>query len=179
MLSDDSHFAALMAEHLRTQVPKTTITENRHDFAARQWDLFGNTTGRCNGFYEYRFVVGDMIRDDVQVAFGHHNRIRKRAIVRDDADDRTIRAVIGQLSSAHLTRMTRTVDFADNTLAGEASRARDTDKLMSQRTTESHVALAELQVCFADPGFDDIHDDIVDAGLPEICVGAELQCLVK
>ena len=174
MLSDDSHCAALMSQHLSTKVSKTTVAENRDDFAARQWDLFGNSAGCCDGFYENRFVVGDMIRDDVQVAFGHNDRIRKRAVVRDDADDRTIWAVIGQLSSAHLARMTDAVDFADNTLTCEASGSRDADKLMSQRATESHVALAELQVCFADSSFDDIHDDVVGAGRPEVCVGPEL-----
>ena len=179
MLSDNANCTALMSQHLSTQVPKTTVAENRHDFAASQWNLFGNATGRCDGFCENCFVVSHMIRNSMQIAFGHNDGIRKRAVVGDDADDRAMRAVIGQLSSAHLTCMTRTVDFADNSLADEAPGTGDADKLMAQRATKTHVALAELQIRFADPGFDDIHNDVVVAGLPKFCIGAKLQSLVE
>ena len=179
MLPNDSHLAALMSQNLSTQTPKTTITKNRHDFAARQRNLFGNSASGGDRFYKHCFVVGDMIGNDVQVAVWHNDRICKRTVVGDDADDRPIWAVIGQISSAHRTGMTRAVDFANNTLPGESSGTRDADKFMSQRTAESHVPLAKLQICFADSGLDDIYDDVVGAGLSEVGVCPVLQCLVE
>lgn len=50
---------------------------------------------------------------------------------------------------------------------------------MSQRSGKSHVTFAKLQVCFADPGLDDIDDDFITAGRPEYSIAAELQRLIK
>jgi len=51
--------------------------------------------------------------------------------------------------------------------------------IVPQCSGKSHVALAELEVRFANPGLDDAYDDVITAGRPECRVGTELQRLIK
>ena len=116
----------------------------------------------------------------MQVAVRHDDRIRKRPIVRNDTDHRAIRAVIGQLSSAHFARMTRTIDFADNTLTGKPTGPCNPHELVPQRSGKPHVAFAQLQVCLTNPCFDDIDNHFAMARLLESSrVSPELQRFVE
>ncbi len=90
-----------------------------------------------------------------QVSSGHDQCIRKRSVVRDDANHAAVRTVMWVPRFAHRAGPTRGVDVCADTLAHPARVAAcvdDTDELMSEGSLESHVATHDFDIGVANPG---------------------------
>jgi hypothetical protein len=140
----------LPGEDLRTQVAEATVTE--HDDAVRtaDRDLTGDLK-RCGDWLgEDGNVVWQRVGHGVQVALRHGNLVREGAVMIQNADDRAIRAVGVQALAAGLARPAGAVDLTDHAPANERTGLRDTDELVAEHASESHVALNELEIGLAD-----------------------------
>ena len=96
----------------------------------------------------------------MQVALRHRDQIRERAVVIEDAEHGAIRAVRVQAGAAGVARPARAVDLADHPAAGQGAGFGDADELVAEHAAESHVALDQLKVGFADAGARHAHQHL-------------------
>ena len=143
------------------------------------WNLLRNTAGGGQWFHKDGGFRTDAVGNGMQAGFVDQDSVCKCAVMIQDAYDCAMRAMAGESAVAGGTVMAGAVDFPDDTLSGEFSGARDTDKFVTKDSAEAHVALAKLQVGFADSGLQDIDRDFVAAGIRDGGVSSEVQAGVK
>ena len=179
MLSHDSHIAAEMSEHLRTQIPKPTVPKYCDSFTTVQCNLLRNSARRCQRFDKDCFLITDMSRDFMQIRFRNQQAVGKRSVMSHDSDNRPFRTVIPQLIPAEFAGAARTIDFPDDSSTGETTGTRNSDKFMPQCSAKTHVPLAELKIGFTDAGVHDINDDFAVPHRPQFRTVREFELIVE
>jgi hypothetical protein len=167
-----------MTQHLSTQVAQSSVSQHC-DSLAIHGDLLWYAAGGGQWFHKDRCFRADAVGHGMQAGFGDQNGVCEGTVVVQDADDRAVRAMADQATAAGVAVVAGAVDLPDDSLPGELTGPCDTDKFMAEDSLESHVSLAQLQICFADTGLQDIHEDFVAAGIAERGVWCEVQSGVK
>ena len=83
----------MMLQYLGTKVSQTSVTQNR-DTLARERDLLRDTAGGGQRFCKHGFGSAEFLRDREQIALRYHQSVREGAVVIDDPDNSSSRAVI-------------------------------------------------------------------------------------
>lgn len=178
MFANNANSAAVMAQYLGTQVAEPSVSQHR-DLLAIHGDLLRDAAGRSQWFHEDRSFGGDAVGDGMQAGFGDQHSVCEGAVMVEDTDDGAMRAMAGQAATAGVAVVAGAVDFSDDSPAGELSGPCHTDEFVAEDSLESHVAFAELQICFADAGLQDINSNFTAAGAAERGVWCEVQAGIK
>ena len=139
-----------MRQHLRAQVAEPAVAEDDDAVVTVDRHLRRNLECRSHRFREDGDVSRHVVRHDVQVALWNGNVIGERAVVIQDPEDGSVRAVRWSAGVARRTRPAAAVDLSDDALAFERARLRDADELVAEHAAESHVAANELKIGLAD-----------------------------
>ena len=83
--------------------------------------------------------------------------------------------MVAQVVAAELAGSAGAIDLTDHPAAGQGAGAGHADKLMAENPPEAHVALAELQIGFADSGMGDIDDCLPRLSRAQCCRGSEMK----
>jgi hypothetical protein len=166
-------------QHLRAQVPKAPVSEHDDPIVPADRELRWDLKGGGHRFREYRDVVRQVIRDDVEILLRNGNEICEGSVVIEDTQHAASGAVRRESAQARLAAPAAAVDLADNAPTLEGTGARDTNELVSEHPRKSHVPLHELEVRLADARQRHAHEHFGGArkglGLPGIKADAVSQ----
>jgi hypothetical protein len=97
----------------------------------------------------------------VQVALWDRNEIGEGTVVVQDSEHRPVGAVGRSAGTTSCAGSAAAVYFTNHTPPGKWARLRNTDELVTEHATESHVAPYQLQIGFANSGAEDLDDHFV------------------
>jgi hypothetical protein len=160
VLPHHEHIVRHRREHLGAQVSEPSIPEDDNPFRPGNRDLRRDLKSRRDRFGEYRNIVGNRVWHSVEIPLRYGNQIGKGTVVIEDPEHRAVRAVGWEAAAACVALPARAVDLTHHALPGEVAGLRHADKLVAQDPAESHIALDQLQVCFADTGAGDPDQDL-------------------
>ena len=152
MFADNENVVRHPRQHLRAQIAQSAVAKDAMRSVLPIGDLHRDLERRGDRLGENRDVVGQRVRNGVKVPLRNGDEVGEGAVVIQDAEHCSIRAMRRQTHAARLARPAGAVDFADNAAAGQRTRLCDTDELVTEHAAESHVALDQLEVGLAHAG---------------------------
>ena len=115
-----------------------------------------NLESGCQGLNKNSLIITYTIRHEMETFLRDGDLISKSTVMLLDAHDRSMSTVIPKPSLTSRTIATITVDFPDNASPRKWSRRSHSNEFMTKNTSKAHVPLRELQVSFANTGYDHI-----------------------
>ena len=154
--------------------------------------LIENLASSRNRFSEDSFLIGDRLRDHMQIFFGQGKEFPKRTIAPQNAEHSAFWTVALQPLLTILASLTGCVDLADDALPdhrGCGSGFDNANKFMSQHSGEAEVAFRDFKVRVADAGLQKADETFTPTGHrlrlvfdPEFAVkyqGSHSVCLIR
>ena len=132
MLADDEEMRRDTRQDLRAQVPEPSVAKDDDPVGRANGHLHKDLKRRGDGFSENGHIIRQRLRDQVKVALWNEQVIGKGAVVPQDPDHGSIRAMRRQIAPAQGARPAGAVDFTDDASAGIRARFGDTYELVTE-----------------------------------------------
>src|SRR5260221_1345753 len=162
VLPHHHHFAATQCQHLRCQLAHLAIAQYHNTVGRSDMHLLEDLKVGCQGFYEDRLFIADILRNKMEVLNGQHQVIGKGSVAVDNAE-RTALGAMGRhttLAISAIWAVAGSVNLTNDTLPDKVSIlflsyiAMDffyhTHKLMARNTLKIQIATGDFQVGVAD-----------------------------
>lgn len=160
VLADDQQVRMGLGNHLRAEIPETPIPQHNNAGESRQVNLCRDLKGCCQWFREDGGIIGDMVRNRVEIALRQPDAIRKGPIMIQNSEDSAMGTMCRSTLPTRFAVAATRIDFPDNPLTCVFPFFSDSDELMTQDPMESHVAPDQLEVCFTNPRAKDSNGDL-------------------
>ena len=160
MVTHDQDLGARLTQNLRDEQPEFSVAQYHTFLVGHDVNLFEHLVGGGERLREDRHVVGDALRNGVEIRNRDVDVLRETSVGIDDPHDATGGAVALEPLVADGATLARKVDFSDDPLAAPllGPLFDDADELVAECSAKRHVTLDEFDIGVADAGDGDAHE---------------------